>query len=65
MYLRNLEIRVLKYINLILQNFSQLLVSMASSFKKTKVNLDLLTDIEMLLIAEKNIRGGIFHPIYQ
>ena len=32
---------------------------MASSFKKTKVKLDLLTDIDMLLMVEKDIRGGI------
>ena len=27
--------------------------------KKTKVNLELLTDIDMLLMVEKGIRGGI------
>ena len=37
---------------------------MASSFKKTKVKLDLLTDIDMLLIVEKGIKGGICHSIY-
>ena len=31
--------------------------------KKTKVNLDLLIDIDMLLVAEKGIRGGISHSI--
>ena len=30
---------------------------MASSFKKTKVILDLLTDADMLLMVEKGIRG--------
>ena len=35
------------------------------AFKKNKVKLDLLTDIDMLLMAEKGIRGGICHPIYQ
>ena len=34
-------------------------------FKKTKVKLDLLTDIDLLLTVEKGIRGGIFHSIYQ
>ena len=29
--------------------------------KKTKVKLDLSTDIEMLLMVEKGIRGGICH----
>ena len=38
---------------------------MASSFKKTKVKLDLLTDMDMLLIVEKGIRGGICHSIFR
>ena len=33
-------------------------ISMASSFKKDKVKLELLTDIDMLLMVEKGIRGG-------
>ena len=43
MYLRTLEICVLKYMNLILQNI----------------------DLDMLLMVEKDIRGGISHSIYQ
>ena len=35
---------------------------MASSFKKT---IDLLTNIHMLLMVEKGIRGGIYHSIYE
>ena len=38
---------------------------MTSSFKNTKVKLDLLTDIDILLVVEKGIRGGICHAIYQ
>ena len=38
---------------------------MASSFKKTKVKLDLLTDVSILLIVGKDIRGGICHAIYR
>ena len=38
---------------------------MASSLKKTKVKLDLLTDIDMLLMVEKGIRGGICHAIHR
>ena len=37
---------------------------MASNFKKAKVKLDLLTDIDLLLMVEKDIRGGICHSIY-
>ena len=38
---------------------------MTSSFKKTKVKLELLTDIDMLLMVEKRIRGGTCHAIHQ
>ena len=31
---------------------------MANSFKKDKVKLELLTDIDMLLMVEKDIRKG-------
>ena len=33
--------------------------------KKTGVNLELLTDIDMLLIAEEGIRGGICQAIHR
>ena len=36
-----------------------------AAFKKTKVNSDLLTDINMLLIVAKGIRGGICQSIYR
>ena len=32
---------------------------LSAALKKTKVKLDHLTDIEMLLMIEKGIRGGI------
>ena len=32
-------------------------------FKKTEVELELLANIDMLLIVEKQIRGGICHTI--
>ena len=35
------------------------------ALKKAKVKLDLLTDIDMLLMVEKGIRGGICHSIYR
>ena len=36
-----------------------------TALKKTKVKLYLLTDINMLLMVEKDIRDGIYHAIYQ
>ena len=33
--------------------------------KKTKVKLELLTDVDMLLMVEKGIRRGICHAIYR
>ena len=38
---------------------------MASKFKKTSVKLELLTDIGMLLMYEKGIRGGIYDAVYR
>ena len=37
---------------------------MASSLKEAKVKLDLLTNIDMLLMVEKGIRGGLCYSIY-
>ena len=36
---------------------------MASTLKKTEVKLELSTDMDMLLMVEKEIRGGICHAI--
>ena len=38
---------------------------MASLLKKTEVNLELLTDIDMLLMVEEGISGGISQVIYR
>ena len=38
---------------------------MVSMFKKTKVELELLTDIDMLLMVEKGTRGGICQAIHR
>ena len=35
-----------------------------ANLKNTKVKLDLLIDIDMLLMIEKGIRGGKYHSIY-
>ena len=34
-----------------------------AALEKTKIKLDLLTDIDMLLMIEKDIRGEIYHAI--
>ena len=36
-----------------------------AALKKTKVKVDLLTDIDMLLMIKKGIRGEICHSFYQ
>ena len=36
-----------------------------AALKKTNIKLDLFTDIEMLLMVEGNIRGGICQSIYR
>ena len=41
------------------------MITMASSCKKTKVKLDLLTGTDLLLMVEKGIKSGICNTIYQ
>ena len=36
-----------------------------AALKKTKVKLDFLTDINILLMVEKGIRGGMCYSIYK
>ena len=36
-----------------------------AAFQKIKVKLDLLTDTDMLLMIEKDIRGELYHSIYR
>ena len=40
-------------------------LSWQACLKKTEVKLELLTDINMLLMVEKGIRGGIYHTIHR
>ena len=47
------------------KNFSAPGLAWQVALKKTKAKVDLLTDIDMLLMVEKGIRGGICHSIYQ
>ena len=66
MFLKTLQISVLKYMNLILLIFlSAQGLAWQECLKKTKVELDLLTDIDMLLMFEKGIRDGICQAIHR
>ena len=62
-FLKILEINILKYMSLIQFIFICSRISMASMFKKD-VELERLTVIDMLLIIEKGIREGICHAIH-
>ena len=50
---------------LILLIFSTAGSAWKAALKKTKVKLDLLTNIDMLLLVEKGIRGRKCHAIHQ
>ena len=39
-------------------------ISIASSLKKDRSRIRILTDIDMLLMVEKELRGGICHAIH-
>ena len=57
--LRAFKLSVLKYIILIMLIFSSTRISMVSSLKKKKEQLELLTNIDILLMVEKGIRTRI------
>ena len=66
MYLKGLEISVLKYMVLDPAHFlSAPGLAWQACLKKTKVKLELLTDIDMLLMAERGTRGGICQAIHR
>ena len=51
--------------NLIVQSFFQLLDQHENIFKKDKSKIKFLTDIDILLMVEKGLKGGICHSIYR
>ena len=61
MFLKTLEKCVQKFINYIQQNLFQSLPDLAwqAALEKAQVKSDLITDIYMLLIIKKGIRGRI------
>ena len=65
MYLRNLEICLEIYELDPTKYLSAPGLAGQATLKKTKVKLYLSTDINMLFLVEKGIRGGICHFIYQ
>ena len=65
MYLATFGICILKYMGLILLIlFSASKLAWQTASKKTKVKIDLLTDIDLLLMIEKGFKGGIYHAIH-
>ena len=66
MYLKTFETSVLKYMNLILLIFlSATGLAWEACLKKTRIRLELLTDIDMLLRVDKGTRGEICHAIHR
>ena len=66
MFMKNLEINVLKYIYGLDPSYFLSAPGLAwqPCLKKTYVNLELLTDVDMLLMIESGIRGDICQSIY-
>ena len=65
MYLTTFGKFLLKYVQLILLIFSLAGSAWKAALKMTKVKLDLLTNIDMLLLVEKGIRGRKCHAIHR
>ena len=63
MFMINLEINVLKYMDLSFLSAPGLVWQ--ACLKKTEVELELLTDINMLLMTESRIRGGICQSVHK
>ena len=62
---KTLETNVLKYMNLILLIFYQHQDYMASLFKKDRSKIKIINRLDMLLMVEKGIRGGICDAIHR
>ena len=67
MFMKNLEINVLKYIYGLDPSYFLFAPGLAwqPCLKKANVNLELLTDADMLLMIESGIRGGICQSIHR
>ena len=66
MYLKTLENKCIEIYELDPDHFlSAPGLAWQVCLKKTKVELELLTDIDMLLMVEKGTRGGIYHAIHR
>ena len=64
MFLKNLETNVLKYMDP--SHFlSTPGLTWQACLKKAKINLELLTDINMLLMTEAGIGGGMCQAVYR
>ena len=40
-------------------------IAWQAALKRPKVKLDILTDVDMLLMIQKGIRGRIYHSVYR
>ena len=65
MCLKALETNVLKFMSLILLILSAPELAWQECLNKTEINLELLTNIDMLLMVEEGIRGGMCQAVYR
>ena len=57
--------KVLKYMSLLQLIFFSTYISMAGVLKNTEIELELLTDTDVLLMVKKGVRGGISHAVHR
>ena len=66
MFLKNLRNMCIKVYELDPAHFlSAPGLTWRACLKKTEVELELVTDVDLLLMVEKGIRGGICHSIHR